>query len=629
MAHEPEAQEQKFAAALKILLTFQPEMVRKRLVELFSDMTLNYTSLDETDVALRSLYEREYPHLCNGETNIKPFVDFVINLYQMHYDNLYRVVVFYMGCKNNGYGVPLPETCSALYCKPSFYKNILEWAKTQNATIFSKDDSSIQFDEKELQKRYHQIWRDSHAPIFRDLLHDSYALTNKLLQQVSTYHVVLDEVEGKKTTDYSLTNAWELFGTMPELSIEKIEPLISVDKNSNLRPALLLLVDFTNKFHAVAKTYYERNREDLTEEDNLAFSEQLMQLCATYDVKIRQNLAHTSTLASEFNQISNALKQYTGRINFQLHLTTTDEQMKQATGIAISKEVLPHTNEQVIRQFNDSLFLWAKNLRPEDLTHYVNEIIDTKYAPTIELLSKRHRAQPVKDYLQASLKESGDNRLAYILSSADNDTGALNTLLVQNLTPYVLQSYYLPSISNAVKEGNFNRDIGIFTKAAVDFAKQDKRFTHLYSTEGVKLFYETMYDWIDKLPNTQFDGLLESALKEYEAGLWKSWWGANSRRKEVTKYCEKYSQPKIIAMTFLNGDDSSSLSSILFDKIIAAIQKDVNKSKEKQEIPGFRLFMYYNSKEHKAEYFKEVKTYAEPISHKQETKAESQKSLVI
>lgn len=624
LAHEPIAQEQKFAAALKILLTFQPDMVRKRLTELFGDMTLNYTSLDETDVTLRTLYEKEYPHLFNEENNVKPFVDFIMNVYQMHYDNLYRVVVFYMGCENNGYGVPLPSTCSALYHKPSFYKNIVEWAKTQNNTIFNKDDSSLKFDEEELQRRYHQIWRDAYAPTFKELLHDSYTLTNKLLQQVSTFSIILNEVEGKKTTDDTLTNAWELFGTMPELSLDKITPLINVDRDSKLRSALILLVEFTGRFHEIAKAYYEKNRKDLTEEDNIEFSGQLLQLYNTYNLKIRQSLAHTSTLASEFNRIAVGLKQYTEQANFQLHLTTTDEQMKESTVATTPKEVLPHTHEDVIRQFNDYLFLWAKNSRPEDLSHYINEIIDKHYAPMIEYLSKRHRAQPVKEYLLASMNESGDNRLAYILSSGD-DTGALNTLIVQHLTPYMLQTYPLQSIRNAVKEGSFNTDIGIFTKAAVDFATHDRRFVHLSNLEGMSLFYKTMYTWLETLPSTQFNALVESALKEYESKLW---WNT-SRRTEVDVYCKKYSQSKSIAMTFLNGRDSSSLNDILFDKIIAAIQKDVSKDREKLKMPGFRLFLCYNSKEHRADYFKEIKTYAEPLSHRQETTKDSNLSLTV
>lgn len=615
LAHEEKAHEQKFAAALKALLTFQPEMVRKRLTELFGDIPFNYTSLDETDQQLRILYETEFKHLCNEQTNVKSFVDVMMDIYQAHYNNLYRVVVFYMGCENNGYGVSLASTASTLYHKPSFYKEIESWVKKQNATIFSNDNEGCKFDLPELQKRYHQIWRDAHAPALREILHNSYSLTNKLLIQVSSSMPELTEVVGKKATDDSLASAWELIGTMPELTKETVEPLINVDKDSKLRAGLLLLVEFNNKLHAIAKAYYEKERKDLVEDDNLEFSDQLTQLYASYNLKIRQNLAHTSSLASEFNLIAVGLKKFTEQANFQLHLTTTDEQMKDAATVTVVKDALPHTHEDIIKQFNDSLFSWAKSLKPEELTRYITDIIDTKYAPVISGLSKRHRAQPVKDYLLASINESGENRLAYILSSGNEDLGALNTLLIEHLTPHMLQTYPLLSVRNAIREGSFLTDIAVFTKAAVNYAKHDKRFIHPISPEGISLFYQTMYEWLDALPQPRFKGLIESSLKDYEAKLW---W-ATSRRAEVEGYCSSYaSQAKAVAMTFLKGSDGSSLNDTLFHKIILAMKTEIGKDGEKQQLPGCKLILQYNPDEHKAIYTESLKFHAAAPSHKQE-----------
>lgn len=623
LAHEPAAQEQKCAAAMKALLTYQPEMVRKRLTELFGDMTLNYTSLDDTDVSLRIKYEKEFPTLCNDQTNIKPFVDFMMDMYQKHYDNLYRVVVFYMGCENNGYGVPLASTCSTLYHKPSVYRGIEKWIKTQNESLYAKDDVSLKYDLKELQNRYHQVWRDAYAPSVKELLHSSFNLTNKLLNQVSSSsEPILIEVTGKKATDDSLTSAWELFGTMPELSVEKIEPLINVDKESKLREGLLLLVNFTREFHDTVKKYYGKERKDLTEEDNLEFTDQLNDLHKRYNLEIRKSLAHTSTFASEFNLISTKLKQVSEHVNFQLHLTTTDEQMSDTVKTTVVKELLPHTHEEVIRQFNDSLFLWAKSIKPEELAEYINEIIDNKYKPTIEYLSSRHRTQSVKKFLAESMGQSGDNRLAYILSSG-KDTGALNTYLIQYLTPHMLQNYPLLSIRNAVKEGSFNTDIGIFTKAAVNFAKLDNRFTHLYNDEGMTLFYQTLFDWVDALPSQEFDKLIQNSLTEYEAGLSKVssmlFWSSGSRRKEVEGYCKTSGHAKAVALTFLNGQDSSTLNSTLFDKIITSMKAKINESVVMQSLPGCKLIMQFDPEEHKTFYFAKLKEHSVAPSHKQNT----------
>jgi hypothetical protein len=632
LAHEQEAHEQKFAAALSALLTFHPDMVRKRLYDLFGDMTLNYTSLDNTDVNLRIKYETEFPTLCNEQTNVKPFIDFMMDAYQKHYDNLYRVVVFYMGCENNGYGVPLPATSSALYHKPSFYKDILAWVQEQNATLYSKEDKAAQYDPDEMQKRYHQVWRDAYAPSVRDLLHQTYYLTYELLSQVSSSKQDIIKIEGKKVTDESLTQAWELFGTMPEMSLEKVLPLINVDKDSKLREALLLLVEFTSKFHDVVKDYYSKERKDLTEEDNLVFSDKLTQLYSNYNLKIRQSLAHTSTHASVFNLIASRLKLITEQVNFKLHLTYTDELMHDAVKTVVNKDVLPHTHDEEIKKFNDSLFLWAKSLAPEDLSQYINDIIDKHYAPIVPgLLTARHRTQPVKDFLLASMNDGGDNRLAYILSSGNEDTGALNTLLIQHLTPHMLQTYPLLSVRNAVRDGSFTRDIAIFTKSAVNFAKYDSRFTHLFSPEGMKLFYQTMYQWIDSLDSKAFKKIIQDSLKEYEGGLsvLSGWWSNGSRRKEVEGYCNSSGQSKAVALTFLKGLDTSTLNGTLFNNIIIAMKADISKSTEKQQIPGNKLILKYNATEHKTFYFDGLKTHAVAPSHKQDVSANSSSAMAL
>ncbi|MBI2785381.1 MAG: hypothetical protein HYX60_03350, partial [Legionella longbeachae] len=344
LAQNSLAQEQKLAMALRVLLTYQPELQRKRLTELFGDMPFDYKSLEEVDVNLPSKYEELYPHLCNKNKNEGSFVDFMMNLYQEHYDNLYRVVVFYMGCDNNGFGVPLPATCVTLYQKPSFYRNIKEWVLNENETNYAKNED-LKYNLVELQKRYHQVWRDTFAPTLKELLNSAYRLTNSLLKETtSPPYTQLPELVSKAPTDETLTNAWELFGNLPEISIEAIESKIIVDKNSKLRDALLALAAFYNECRAINKNYYTKEREKLTEEDNLEFSDKLNTLHKQYNLKIRQSLANTTTYAAEFNNIASSLKLVAEQVNFQLHLTTTDELMEKAL-LSVKKDVLPFTHE--------------------------------------------------------------------------------------------------------------------------------------------------------------------------------------------------------------------------------------------------------------------------------------------
>lgn len=621
LAQEPVAQEQKFAAALKALLTFQPDMVRNQLTELFGDMPLNYTSLDDTNVELRITYEKTFPQFCNEKTNVKKFVDFIMDMYQEHYDNLYRVVVFYMGCENNGYSVPLPATFNTLYHKPSFYREIEAWVKEQNEIVYSKDLPAFQYDLPELQKRYHQVWRDAYAPTLKELLHGTYKLTNRLLTEVSnkgSIEVSTEVIEtkdiGKNPNDASLTKAWDLFGDLPILSKEKLMPLIRVDKQSNFREALLLLIEFTNHLNEITKTYYEKERQNLTEKDNLVFSSQLSQLYTEYNLRIRQGLQHTGTFASEFNVISTRLKQFTEQVNFQLHLTTTDEQMKETAVTSISKEILPLNNVDLIKQFNTSLFLWARGLRPDVFNQYIIEIIDTKYK---SILSLRQREKPVKDYLLISNNETCDNRLAYIFSSANGEAGALNVLLIEHLTPLMLQSQHITSIKAAIKDGTFNTpaNLDLYTRATVSYSSDAPRLIHLYSVEGMQLFHKTMYSWIEKLDSAKFKGIINAAMAEYEKHIW-GW--STSRRAEVEGYYRYKSQAKILGLIFVNGRDSSTLNGYLFQKIIDTMKADINKNVEKQQDPGNKLIMQFNSLENKPHYMKDLKAYAVEYTHKPE-----------
>ncbi|KTC91458.1 hypothetical protein OQJ15_14005 [Fluoribacter dumoffii] len=618
LAQSSLAQEQKVAAALKALLTYQPEVQRKRLTELFGDLPLNYTSLEETNPELRKKYEELYPQFCNEETNKKPFVDFIMDLYQEHYDNLYRVVVFYMGCLDNGYGIPLAATYLSLYQKPSFYRKIEEWVKKQNETVYAKDEA-MQYDLGELQKRYHQVWRDAFTPIIKELLYSSYRLTNTLLKETTNPpHVQISELVSKKVTDDTLTSAWELFGNLPVLSPEAIEARISVDKDSKLRDAVLSLVSFINEFQALIKGYYEKERKDLTEEDNLEFSNKLSLLYQTHNLKVRQALANTTTYAAEFNNIASSLKLIAEQVNFQLHLTTTDELMEKAL-LAVKRDVLPFTHEDIKQQYYDSLFVWAKTIKPEDLERHINEIIDKKYAPLITSISFRQRAEPMKEYLRNSTNERGDNRLAYILSAGRQD-GELNMLLIKGLTPLMLQTFPIPSIDNAMrdKEKSFENGIADFTRDVVFFAKKDKRFNHPYSDVGISMLYKTMYEWVDSLTERSFRSLIESSLKKYESQSWGSLWGA-SRRAEVEGYLKGNCNSKALAIIFMNGLDTSSLNECLFVKIIETIKKEIGKYPGMLQEEKYKLIEQFNLEEHKVFYLANLKYHQETIaaSHRQ------------
>ena len=621
LANSPEAQEQKLAAALKILLTYQPDVLRARLVSLFGDLPLNYTALGQS---LSVRYEREFPLLCNEQTNTQPFVEFMMKLYQDHYDSLYRVVVFYMGCENNGHGVPLLPTCTALYKRPSYYQQVVAWVNKQNTTLYALEEPSCRYEITQLEERYHQIWRDAFAPGLKSLLNDTFELANQIIKDASlnaTDQVSLDsnDTKAKTTTDETCTQAWDLFGSIPELSIKDIEEQIAVDAASTLRPAVIAIGEFSNKLYRISKIYYEKNLAALTVEDNIDFVEGLKELHSKYNFRIMQLLATTSSFASRFACIIRGINKITGEAHLALHLLSSDELMSEEVN-GVSKPVLLHTDERIINEFCAALFIWAKTQKNHELTRIIHQIIDAEYTGYLG----PGRSIPVKTYLTVSEgKESNDNRLAYIFSSGTAD-GRLNKLLIKNLAPKVILTQHLPSIRHAIHTNNFDSTLDRYAAKAHQLATHGQQFFHLYHKQGILCFYNTMYDWLDELPDRPFKLLLTQVLASYEAGLsglrGLSIFGSKSRRMEVEGYL-RYGQAIAVAMTFLHGDKTSTLNAILFDKIIDEIQLNLKRDTTKQTMKGYQLILQYTKDQHKEVYIQELKNCAGPISHRIANKA--------
>lgn len=609
LAANPEAQAQKVVAALKAILTYQPEVLRQRLFTEFecvvekttmhsesvkTTMPFNYTSLDPD---LRKKYEHVFPQLCNEKTDKEAFIDFIMTLYQMHYDNLYRVVVFYMGCTNNGFGVPLLSTNEELYRKPSIYQVIKAWVEKQNKAEYA-DDLECQYRLDELEQRYHQVWRDAYALRLRALLKSARDLTQELVT-IATKSGSIDELQVKEVTDDSLTDAWQLLGDLKEILID--DEKLCVDNDSKLNQALNSLIQFTNGFQQLAKTYYEKKCSDLQESDNTSFNKGLQRLCLTYDEAILKPLfAHTTSYADKFSCIVRELKKFADEVNFTQHLRSSDEQMAKIA--ASSKKDLPSlTDPDVISAFNEALFRWVDSISVEAFNQHIEEIIDEKYTKVFSLT--RSRAQPVKDYLQKS-SESNHNKLAYILSSGKEE-GALNTCIIRELTPIMLQMNYIPSVISAVRDGDFEKNINLFTKAAVSYAKNSEIFVHLYHQQGISLFYKTLYKWVDKVSSSEskrFDLIKKAALQQYKS--WSFW---QCRETEINKYFKDHKVSQALALTFMNGSSSSTASKNLLLCIIREIQRDIAADPKLRNESGYTLIDVFNAEEHTSFYLQHSK----------------------
>lgn len=611
LAANKEAQEQKLAASIKILLTL--ETAKTRLREYFGDISVNFTSLDKIDPTLRQRYESQFRAHFRPSDNSSSFADWIIGIYQKHYDYLYRMVVFYMGTSNNGFKLPLPATCHALYMKPSIYKNITAWAQVQNTQHLQLDSEDTRYNLELLEKRYHQIWRDAFANQFKQILNDQYLLNNRVLEVVSSLvPVMLPGLNGMEATNPSLTHASEFFGPKPNLTVDQVAGLIHVEPRSPLSQALPQLIIFTNELYRIITDYYAIQCCDLTAAHNTQFVEAISALLTSYSIIIREKLSHTTSNANSFTDIELALKRTIEQANFRRHLTTTDEQM-QSMEPHHPQKLMSHLHEETIKSFIDALFNWANTTSPSNLTSIITSIVDTKYAPTLPVASFRARAEPVKRYLLASEgMEDGAQRLAYILSSGSRDDGALNILLIKHLLLHALPSSNLPSIQDALDNRRFvEADYMPYTTAVVQSAKKAARFNHLATEEGRLLFFKALFDFADGLCEREFRGIVDSAVTAYESQKSTWWFASASRRPEVEGFVTKYKASVALAMIFTKGEDTSTLSKILFNKMVEQAKKCDCRSGDR----GLQLIQLYCHEEHEVHFLPKLKSYSQGRTH--------------
>ncbi|MFT4059344.1 MAG: hypothetical protein QM652_07330 [Legionella sp.] len=605
LANDSRAHAQKVAAALQILVTYQPKVLRKRLEERFGDLKFDYTSLerDNPDQAagrtMRMQYETSFPKLCNSTTDQQSFVDVIMNMYhQIHYDELYRVVVFYMGCKDHGFKLP---TYLELYNKPSIYQNILAWVEKENASPTHTSPDNL-LDLQEIKTQYHSIWCGSFAPWINQLILKSRNLAEKLKaiatnNSESTTNVSVKQAEAaiQNPTETALTEAWQLFTPLNNLSLSS--STIRVDKDSNVHQAAVLAIQFTNELQDITKAYYTKKPEELTEEDNDTFIYGLRRLHQTYERTLPNALNHTTSYAEQFFDIRHELRELDKLINFHDHLESNDQRMQHMNSLVTRKELLPLNHPNVLAEFNGALFDWVDKLSPLLFNQQISEIIDEKYSSRFDIFSTRKRAVPVKEYLMKSPEPNSD-KLAYILSSAKSgDEGALNASLIDVLSSKMLKEMEVTSASDALRAGTFTRHLTDFVKASVLFASTDQRFTHLRTLAGVELVCSTMYEWVSKHEPSDLFKIITIALNNYERSLstTKSFLygtllgGNTSRKPEIQKTFTLHSNnpAQALALTFMGGDKESTASLYIFKGIIHAMKEQINANKELLAYPGY------------------------------------------
>lgn len=564
LASNVEAQEQKFAMCLRILLAWQPQLVRATLHERFGNMPLEYTKLSSETY---KKYEEKFPDLFNEETNKDTFVNFAMKFYQKYYDNFYRVVVFYMGCTSNNSGLKMMPTYEEFFRKPSYYKMVQGWVKEKNEIYEheKRNGSAKKYDLDELKKRYHQIWRDSYALVFRCLIHET---LNLLHADFEKNNILFDKISPVILTpaNVDITCSKQLFSMFYEIKLD----------NSNLAKASssYMLLEFYNKTMKLIKNYYETVLDDLNDGINEDFVEQLETICNDKShTRIQEALIDLDS-SEKFEKIYTHLRQLSKQISFKAHLLSTDKQMRDCNSIQnINFEL---SDPSIVERFVEYLFHSVDQYSAKKFNEYILQALaeyeksPTAYGIVSYVCKGRTRSASTKNILDESTL-SNSNKLAKILCEG-NEAGALNPAIISILTVPMLKTHYLHEISNAVDTKEFDRQITPFVHQALKVAKNNPEFKHIYNLHCINKVYTVIFRYLRELPNENINRIVQDALKLYVANKYNFW--DKSREiyiAQTFKNCDDYACALIECIKM--GSSTSSSSSCLLGVIIGELQK--------------------------------------------------------
>ncbi|WP_419419735.1 hypothetical protein ACNVED_00050 [Legionella sp. D16C41] len=644
-------QDQLFSALLKQLIGFDPEMLRSRLEHYFGDIKFNYSCLDEKQrTALAKIHPNFFQPVFEEQ---ETFVDHIMKVFNERYQQLYRAVVFYTGCPQNESNTAVIAFSDYLRNKPSAFSQIITQAEEKNkkmeqawSCVYPSSENSsnenidadfthikksidvdacvfkptARFNLVKMEQRYHQVWRDSLIFLIKDSLADAQQLTENLIKELQRKPITLPSLEKNKIAldDVNLIKSTQLLEEK-DFDIDSVP--IECDKENSILLGLKELLKFRESLKQAALDYYKLEKDELTLEKNQIFCRKVSMAIENYEANIYKCFAGTGWIKI-FGALMTKIYDLYGNFNFQRHLNSADVSMDNKVRYNYAALLnVPHTEEHVMSAAIKALFDWVNRLDEDTFKDTVSNIISGCYtASTYNFLSNRNREKPVKLFLKKPSTEDNANKLAFILSSGGHASTSLNTQLIKNLMEIFISrtingsnadntedetrnaiDVNLISVEYACDRGTF--DDYTYTLRAIKYAKEDARFSHLYSKDSLTRFNKWMYKWVDSLERKQFDCILKEALNQYQPYSW-NWFSTKSRSEEIYKALndKHHSNSGILANLFTQGQiKSGSFNTILFNILLNKMQTAISIGKIQD--PNAQLIMQVANNDSHLQYY--------------------------
>lgn len=561
LAGEKQFQQQYFTAILKELIIYDPERLSDIIIDYFGDIPLNYTSLSRDK---QEKLEKLAPELFNATTDKQPFADFAVKFLQKRYNEFYRLVVFYLGCKKNIQGLRVQSFYEFIQNNPSAFKDIIQWAGEENKT------NAIPFDLDKIHQRYHQVWRDAQIPLLHACMQNFFSLRQRLAQSLE----ISPQIMQTKLPIYYEKESFEIIKKTFS-QVQEIKPM---------HPEMLYLgfqklsLYIASLWEAIS-IYTNRPYSELTLEINDDFYIKLVNETTLYKANL-DNLFNNSPWLQEFTLCVQELVHRYGQMLFSAHLKNPNSTINNPPPSIMQKN---HDDDNVVKAGIEALFEWISNMDP-DLFLDIFKVIFDKYQQSSKLLSNRFRTE-LFTYIKDKIATREDafnpcaDLLGFILSEGGTQSTSLNTLAIENFMMFFcthiggLNNIHLFSIAQAMEYGQFKTQKYVIK--AMHYACTEPTFSHPHSFTIVSQFFTALFAQVNQIDQSIFTTFLKTILeKNYKPSTGNI--ATNKiRYTEAKKIIEHhYTNAEKLALLFTEGgiNEKSSLNWFIFTKLMDNIK---------------------------------------------------------
>ncbi|MCA0402415.1 MAG: hypothetical protein LCH30_01325 [Proteobacteria bacterium] len=524
--------EQMFAAFFKLLLSFDPVVLRARLEQYFDKLPYDLNSLPEPN---RLALIKEYPELF--DSNYKTFVDHIMVVLEHHYAHLYQTIVNYEGCEQNDYGASVPSFNEFLRKKPSAFKKICNELRAENKkmeesytpsniefipSVYNMPDEARPNDER-LDKKFQEIWRDSF-----------YKRIKKLLVE---FDEIINRIDNQPQDLFTKSIAF-----FSKKSIYKED-----------------LIPFQTRLNIQFDKYFAKDSEVSNEEFLFEF---------TKDLRALKELKKTNAFGAQedgFDAVIVGLEKNCEALDFQKYKAKQDDELMRSVVFT----VVHNTLEAV--EFNiNALFSWLGQKESRWFQDKLNSIAE-QYAPWCGFY-KQTRKEEVTVYAKLE-DEKPVSSFAEIICRGGCEPNSFNTLLIKNLFLSMLctmdtddpKNQQLKALLIAINNNKFDEKTYL-ERARVYVANNES----LNGKKLVKQINDICYKWINKLDKKSFKAIINEAKTLYAPGFFNN----RKRGPEIeTLLTEDYLNQDLLAhLLKKGGTKTTSFNTHLFKAILENIK---------------------------------------------------------